>query len=510
MSRADRLEACVGRCFMVGYLGSAPDPELAGLLERDEIGAVILFTRNAGDGPEIAAQIARLRELGPGVLVALDQEGGPVLRVTAGASDWPSAMALGQIGDPELAGRIGEGVGREMVAMGADLDLAPVVDVNRLEANPGIGIRSFATAARAVSPLAVAWAEGLARGGALGCAKHFPGKGGAAVDAHVGLPVVGGSRGELSRLDLPPFRALVRSGVASLMTSHVIYPALDPVLPVTFSPAGVAVARSIGFSGAVLSDDLEMGALAEFGGAEEDRGLRAIAAGHDMVLVCHRRELHLAMVERIVRAVRSGELPEERVREAEARVAVLRAAAQGAGRRRGTPGRDLAGLVKRHAPLVAETHRRAVRVLRGRPRLDAGTGYRVLVPDLDGLTLVEEGTGRCERLVAELRAGLPEARFETFRPKEPRVEVSPDEPVLVFSYNAHLLPAQGAWLTALAERPGWTGVVALRNPFDLRLVPGARLAVATLGYRRGAQVAVARVLLGEEEPGGRLRLPRRA
>lgn len=481
-----------GQCFMVGFPAAGPDPELVGMLERGEVGGAILFARNAVDGPGFRAAIAGLRRGARGwPLVALDQEGGAVLRVTRGASDLPAAMALGASGDLELTRAVGRAAGAELAAMGADLDLAPVLDVNRLIQNPGIGVRAFGTDAATVARFGCAWAKGLAEAGALGCAKHFPGKGASALDAHLALPTVPVSRAELDAHDLPPFKAAIEAGVPFLMTSHVIYPALDPERPATFSAAACRLAReTLGFTGVLISDDLEMGALAELG-RPEDHALQAIEAGHDLVLVCHRRELHLAMLERLVAAMRERPAVAARVREAAGRVRAAQAAAAGMARPR------LESLVEEHAGLIARAHRAGIRVVRGEPRLEPGGTWRVYTPRLTGLTMVEEGTDAAGLLVGGLRRHLARVTVVEYDPKDPQVDPpAPGEAVLFLSYNAHLLEKQGALVRRLAGGDGAFHLVALRNPFDLELAPGARLAVAAHGFRRGVQAALVERLTG--------------
>lgn len=500
------LERAAGLCFMVGFQGTEPDPELDAMLDEDSVGGVILFTRNGQHATELAARCARVRARCPEALIAMDQEGGAVLRVQAGASELPAAMALGAAGDPELAARVGEVAGRELVAMGADLNLAPVLDVNRVEQNPGIGVRSFGQRPDEVIPVALGWLRGLRAGGALGCAKHFPGKGAARKDAHLELPEVGAPRDELVAQDLPPFRAAVEAGVDAIMTSHVVYPALDPDAPGTFSSAVVGLARDqLGFDGLVISDDLEMHALSQDPADAAGHGVRALAAGHDLLLVCHTRSLHQAMVEAVVAAVHAGALPEARVREACQRVLAARARA-GEARRR-SPEACLEDLVEQHHPVVARAHLAGITRLRGGP-LDRDRAWRVYLPRLEGLTQVEEGASSCEVLARRLQDELEVAGVHTYAPRDPGELPGPDagEGALLVTYNAHLLEAQAELVRRLDRGPGPLALACLRNPYDARLAPGAESLVLAFGFRPLAQAQLAAVLLGEAEPQGRFRL----
>lgn len=499
------LEARVGQCFMVGYVGEGPDPELQEWLARRAVGGVILFARNGCEGEQMRAQITRVRAASPEwPLIALDQEGGPVLRVSEGASDLPSAMALGSLPEPDLVEACGQAAGAELLAMGADLNLAPVLDVNRLEANPGIGLRSFGTRPETVSRIGGSWLRGLRRSGALACGKHFPGKGAASRDAHLSMPVVESPREELEAEDLAPFRALGASGsgdLPALMTSHVLYPALDAERPGTTSPAIAAIAREIlGPDGLLISDDLEMGGMAQAEGDLEDGALRCLEAGHDLLLVCHTRELHLSMVARVVAAVEAGRLPAARIDEAAGRVLAWKRRV--ASLERGS----LEALREEHAPQIARAHRESITWIGDRAPLDPDLSWTVYLPRLEGLVQVEEGTGSCEHLQSRLAEGLPGASFRTYSPREaPEETPEPGSAVLVCSYNAHLFEGQASWMRALAEEAPEFNLATLRNPFDARLVPGARRRLLVHGFRRGAQEALAGLLLGEFQPRGTFR-----
>lgn len=501
MGEMRELERLAGLCFMVGYPAEGPDPELLALLEADAVGGVILFARNATSGPAMREAIGVLRARAAGwPLVALDQEGGPVLRVAEGASDLPAAMALGASDDPELAAAVGRAAGLELLAMGADMDLAPVLDVNRVEANPGIGLRSFGTRPETVIRMGGAFLRGLLASGALACGKHFPGKGAAEKDAHISMPTVDVPRDELVREDLAPFGAAVREGIPALMSSHVRYPALDPEQSATTSPAAVRLAREeLGFQGLLLSDDLEMGAMTE-AGAMEQHALACLASGHDLLLVCHSRELHLRLVARVVGAVEAGELPQARLEEAAGRVR----AAQG--RAREAPRGNLEALVEGHRGLMERAHLAGITRLGSPAPLDPARPWTLLVPRLAGLVQVEEGTGSGEVLARALGVALPRLEVRIYDPREPGVPPPvAGGPVVFASYNAHLLPAQARWLEQVAAAAGELVLVALRNPFDARLAPGARTRLLTCGYRRTAQEATARVLLGTAAPGGSFR-----
>jgi beta-N-acetylhexosaminidase len=196
--------------------------------------------------------------------------------------------ALGDQDDPDLARTVGSALAKEIRAVGFNLDFAPVLDVNSHAENPVIGDRALGSDRDQVVRLAVPLLEGIQSVGVAACAKHFPGHGHVDVDSHYGLPVCRLSRAELDD-HIAPFQAAIEAGVASVMTAHVVYPAVDPNNPATLSSAWIdgVLRGDLGFDGAVLTDDMEMGAIVNEGGIG-DAAVRAVRAGVDGILICHR------------------------------------------------------------------------------------------------------------------------------------------------------------------------------------------------------------------------------
>jgi beta-N-acetylhexosaminidase len=205
------------------------------------------------------------------------------------------------------------------------MNFAPVLDVNTCAVNPIIGDRAFGEEPEVCARFGVAWARGLAAGGALACGKHFPGHGDTRLDSHLDLPMVDRDRAHIERVELVPFRAAAQAGVAAMMTAHVVYPALDPDVPATLSRAVCTdLARTgVGFTGWLVSDDLEMKAVADRY-AIEDAAVRAIDAGCDALLVCRSEELQARAVEGLVARATEDPRFAARCREACARGLAMR------------------------------------------------------------------------------------------------------------------------------------------------------------------------------------------
>ncbi|MGH7408931.1 MAG: beta-N-acetylhexosaminidase, partial [Candidatus Methylomirabilales bacterium] len=279
--------ASVGDLFFLGFEGTAPDAALREWFEAVRPGGVVLFARNIVTPEQVAdltAALQRWRGESP-LLVAVDQEGGRVARFGPPFTVFPGNGALGRAGDVALAERVGRVLGTELKAVGVTLNFAPVLDLRVGPANPVLGERCLGENAEAAAALGAALVRGMQGAGVAATAKHFPGHGGTAVDSHEALPVVPADRGWLTDTALAPFRAAVAAQVASIMTAHVRYPALDPDLPATLSPQILTLLRrDLGFDGVVISDDLLMQAITKTWPVEEAAVL-ALEAGADTVLL---------------------------------------------------------------------------------------------------------------------------------------------------------------------------------------------------------------------------------
>lgn len=316
-----KLEKQAAKLFCVGFQGKAPSPEVVELQRRGVSGA-ILFARNIDSAQQAAALNAELKSLAPGpFLSSVDQEGGRVMRLRAPFMPLPTMRLLGQAADPTLARRLGAAMGAELRELGFDLDFAPVLDVDTNPANPVIGDRSFARESELVSALGSALIEGLQGAGVAACGKHFPGHGDTSQDSHLVLPSLPHSMERLEAVELPPFAAAIRAGVASIMTAHVIFEALDPSHPATMTrPALDGILRDrFGFDGVVISDDLEMRAIADNFGIEE-AVVRGVNAGVDLFLVCHTPSLQHEAIDTLIRAVEDGRVERARLEEAGRRI----------------------------------------------------------------------------------------------------------------------------------------------------------------------------------------------
>jgi len=313
------------RCLFPGFEGtSAP----RWLLRRAEegLGGIVLFARNVDSRPQLAALTSELHRARPGLVVAIDEEGGEVTRLEARTgSSYPGNLALGIADDEALTREVAEAIGCELAECGVDFNLAPVVDINSNPQNPIIGARSFGSDAHAVARHAAAWVDGMQAAGVAACAKHFPGHGDTAIDSHLELPVV--SEDPHVRA-LAPFVASITHGVQAVMSAHVVVPAIDTV-PATASRRVMQglLRDELGFQGLAITDGLEMRGFSGPAGIGED-AVRAIAAGCDALCVgggLAGESVVDEIVGALVSAVERGRLPAERLHEAAGRVDALAA-----------------------------------------------------------------------------------------------------------------------------------------------------------------------------------------
>jgi beta-N-acetylhexosaminidase len=326
-----RLDHDVAGLFCIGFQGTSPSLEVLDLIRRGVHG-VVLFSRNVVEAEQVAQLVGELKRAAGGrrLLVSIDQEGGRVARLRAshGFTELPPMRALGQTGDADLARQVGALLGRELRAVGIDQDYAPCVDVDTNPLNPVIGDRSLSRDPAQVGWLGAALMQGIQGAGVAACAKHFPGHGDTSQDSHKDLPRLPHPLERLRRVELPPFATLARAGVASMMTAHVVFEALDAERPATLSAPVLRLLRGeVGFDGCCISDDLEMKAVTEHFPLEEVAP-GCVLAGVDALLVCHTPSVQHRAIDLVRAAVEDGRIARERLEQARRRVGRLLAFAR--------------------------------------------------------------------------------------------------------------------------------------------------------------------------------------
>ncbi|WP_313706792.1 beta-N-acetylhexosaminidase [Massilia sp.] len=518
MEELSEFRRIAGRLIMVRLFGTELDPDTAAFLRENAVRGACLFRQNMTDAPQLTRFTGDLRAvMGEEALIALDQEGGAVVRSTWVPAP-PSAMALGAANDPELAREVGAAVARAVRSLGFNWNFAPVLDLNNNPHNPVIAERSFGADPETATRIALAWMEGSESEGVACCVKHFPGHGDTHVDSHRALPTVDKPLAELERFEFAPFRMAAPTAPA-MMTAHIVYPALDPDYPATMSrPILTGILREQWhYQGVVITDGMDMHAIAHRYGAGQ-AAVRALVAGADMVMAIGSRETQEETVAAIAAAIASGELPMAQVEAKLARLAAL-AEAHPAGAGQGAPAAVAAGVAAQvdgapgadEAPvystdaadraLMARAWRRGLSA-RGAVRRPAPGGKIRLVARQD---VVSDGVSEAGVPAAGIAASLGrlfEVDLVTFADAE--------------SFDWNTLPQDGRF-TILAStsrrrygdnaRKNWRPDLhlALWNPYQALDFDAP--ALMTYGFAAPALDAVNAWLAGEIEAEGRCPVP---
>ena len=301
----------IGQLCMIGFEETEVTLDLRAWLQAYRPGGVILFSRNLVNPEQIAKLTNDLQAIAGDIplLMAIDQEGGRVSRLPSDFTIFPPAATVAQSGSTDLTYQAASVTAKELRSVGINMNMAPVLDIHTNPANPIIGNRAFGTEPKQVYEMGIATIAGLQDHRVLACGKHFPGHGDTSTDSHLELPIVHATRQRLEKIELQPFRYAIDHGLQALMTAHVHYPALDPLYPATLSPTILSglLRQDLGFSGVILSDDLEMRAILDHTNIG-DAAVRSIQAGADMLLICKSRELATETFTALEEAVTSKKL----------------------------------------------------------------------------------------------------------------------------------------------------------------------------------------------------------
>ena len=504
------IDELAGRRLWIGIPGPRLDDAARRLLEEVRPGGVVLFARNDDSKAGLRALSADLRALlGDDLHVAVDQEGGLVARFEREFLVWPGNMALGaaSVREPSLGEHLAVEQGRlsaaELVSVGVDVNLAPVLDLASAEGSGIVSSRSFGSAPELVARLGAACVRGTLSGGVLPCLKHFPGLGHASSDPHLALAHLSGSRLEDALL---PFERGIAEGAPLVMSTHLVVESIDPGVPATFSRAVMEglLRERLGFRGVTLTDDLEMGAL---GGSEGfDEIVRAAAGAHDVLLVSHDADRQRRAARILSEEHAAGRFPRGGRALLEERLASLR-----------RPESEGVFDARRAAEVAEAIAGRSVTVIRddrGLIPIEPETPVLILRLRTHARTEVEDplrGVEPAVELAEALSACRPATEILETPPSDASLTALMDraleyERVVLLLADPRSQAAEGALLEALAGRHPGCLVVLLRDPHGAALVPeDAGVAVLTPhGFRRLHIRALARVLQGDVAPYGRL------
>ncbi len=500
------LTQMLGQKLEYGFHGTELTEEFKSLIREYKIGNVILFRRNVESADQLRRLCGEIREFimqqtGIAPFIIIDEEGGMVSRLPRDAVNVPGAMAIAATGDPENARRASEITIRQLRGLGANFNMAPVLDVNSNPNNPVIGVRSFGDKADKVAAFGRASIAPYRDSGVYCCIKHFPGHGDTAVDSHLGLPRVDKTEEELEQLELIPFRRAIEAGAPAVMMSHVLFPNIQgEQLPCTMSRYMVTelLRKKLDFRGLIFTDCMEMLAIRDHFGTPEGV-VASIRAGVDIAEISATFDLELQAAKTVNEAARRGEFDLEEIEQSVERILKYK---------RRLFSRPEAALCNRpeDRETVLRISRQAVSQLGGAPfRADADTffcgcaDYRV-----SGVANEEGGAFTFPEFMAKAFGAKC-----MVTPKEPGKEdicaaVEQAElcgKIVLGTCNGHLFQGQLKLAEALTALNKPMAVVALRNPYDLSNIHENVWKLASYDYEEPALQALTEIFRGGQVRG---------
>ncbi len=513
----------IGQLMVFGFKADHPanmSEEIKDLIENHHVGGIILFGRNIGTPEEIQKLTTTLQSTAKNaghmhpLFICIDQENGVVRRLGEGTTVFPGAMLLGATGDPELAFEIGKASGQELIDLGINWNLSPVVDVNNNPNNPVIDVRSFGEKPEVVAQFGKQLMKGMQASGVITTLKHFPGHGDTTVDSHLALPVIPHELQRLHEVELVPFKEAIENGAETVMSSHVYFPSIEPEenRPATMSRAVMTglLREELGFKGVITTDCMEMKAIAD--GIGTARGaVEAIKAGVDLIMISHLPELQHEAIEAIYQAVQSGEIDEKLIDEAVDRVMKLKESTL-------DWNDDLEGFVKpeAHQKLAEDVVRSGVTLLEHKKGLlplkrDHHERILVIYPKNSYLTQVEDerfAQNALGELVKELNPGTKVASVSP-QPEQSEIDfmnvlASSADVIIVGTLSATRSEGQQRLMQDMLKKNKPIIHFAMRSPYDIGLFPEVDVSVATYEFTTPALRIAVRALFGLEDVKGKL------
>ncbi|MEJ2708208.1 MAG: glycoside hydrolase family 3 N-terminal domain-containing protein [Anaerolineales bacterium] len=515
------LEQAVGQKLMWSFAGKqAPSQEILAAIRNHQVGGITLFRPLNVENPEQVRALTRslqeaARQAGePPLLIAADQEGGQLVALGPQTTPLPGNLALGAAGSVELARQAGVVLGRELAAMGVNLNYAPCSDININPKNPVIGTRSFGEDPAMVARMAAAMLAGIQSAGVAATAKHFPGHGDTASDSHLGTPVIMHSRERIRQVELQPFRAAIQAGVRIVMSAHLAVPAFDDRddLPATLSTNLLQglLRQELGFEGLIATDAMDMQAIHQGAGLAVD-AICAASAGADLLLLTSFLDQE-SVYTSLLQAARRGLLAPEQMLASAGRVLALKTwLAENA---KSYP-LDVVGCAE-HREIAAEIARRSITLLRdeaGLLPLSRSPHQRlaVVMPQPVDLTPADTSSYVTPSLAQALRRYTSNVDEFNVSYSPSRAEISDVLPklhaydrVIIGTLNAYAAEGQAELVQAILDSGLPTIVTALRMPYDFQVFPGAPTYLCTYSILEPSMQALAQALWGEFPCTGRL------
>jgi len=503
----------VGQRMVAGFAGTEINDDVIDLIKNYKISNFILFKENITSLSQLKKlcenlQQEVLKHIGKPAFICVDQEGGMVTRLDQDGVNMPGAMALAATGKKENAYLAAKITAMQLKAVGINFNFAPTADVNSNIDNPVIGVRSFGDRPDQVAEFANAYIKGLLDGGVLACAKHFPGHGDTNVDSHLGLPVINKSLEELKICELIPFVKAIEAGVPAIMTSHILFPKLEPDnLPATMSPRILInlLREELKFNGLVVSDSMEMKAIADHYGTLEGT-LCAAKAGVDLVCICHNTDMARKVSDALLNELEEGSITKEEMRASVERILLYKEKfVYNKGECNEFDiewGKEKAFQLLKESitPVQMPTDELPdpgeSPLFIGVPLFRATNVSNLQMEKIHFSEFLSERLGGMSVKVSpnptqeEIEAALQDAESYSC--------------ILIGTYNGHLNKGQLELIKAAACKHHKVIVFALRNPYDLRDLPKSVYGIAVYEYTQKSLEVIAQLLEKQFKPEGRL------
>ncbi|UCF26820.1 MAG: hypothetical protein JSW42_09165, partial [Chloroflexota bacterium] len=509
-----------GQKLLLAFEGSEPSQEIVSALQEFRLGGLILFRHsNIVNPPQVRELTGSLQRFAkdfnlPPLIIAADQEGGQLIAIADGTTQLPGNMAIGAADSTELARKAGAVLGRELAAMGVNVDFAPVCDININPQNPVIGIRSFGENPEMVARLAAAMVEGIQSAGVAATAKHFPGHGDTEGDSHHGLFFVPHNLSRLQSVEFLPFQAAVNAGAKLVMTAHLALPAIDgpeaPPATLSHNILQGLLREELGFDGLIITDALDMKAISqEFRMGEA--AVSSSSAGADLLLLSADQQDPRSVYEEMVEAAQIGKLDLDAITASFKRITSLKNWLA----RQPRPDLDVVGCIEHQsvANEIAERSMTLVRNNRGLLPLSLNPEQRlaVIVPEPVDLTPADTSSYIKLNLAKAIQNYHPDVDeyVISYEPSEVGIaeiisNIKKYDLLIIGTLNAYASPNQAAFVRQALKLEIPTVVAALRLPYDLIAFPEADTYVCTYSILEPSIIALAKALFGEIEFKGRL------
>ncbi|MDR0269692.1 beta-N-acetylhexosaminidase [Paenibacillus sp.] len=519
------LDQKIGQMFICGFHSLGLDDQIRKLIQDYHLGGVIYFRRNIDEPEQVASLSASLQKLAADngdlpLWIAIDQEGGMVARIDhKKMSRIPGNMSLGATDHPDYSYEVSRVSAEELLQLGINMNFAPCLDVNNNPQNPVIGVRSFGENADKVSEHGAAVIKAFQEKGVSAAAKHFPGHGDTSVDTHMGLATVEHDIERLQQVELKPFIKAIQQEVDVIMTAHVIFPAIEPEpIPATLSRSVLSglLREELAYNGIIVTDCLEMHAIAKFFGVGEG-AVKAIEAGADLVLVSHTLSDQIEAIEAVKNAVQSGRISEKTIDTAVERILKLK---QKRVESLKAPETSQVFLERHEKPVVdrllKEISLKSITLVKDQGQLPLNAEESVLViwPEVRSLTQVDEPWTEVVTLgdtLSEHLSNVEEIRISA-EPNREEIEktlsaaASFNQVVLVTYTAGSSLPEGQRILAERLMQQNRSKLVAAstRNPYDLNDIPGIPAYLCCYENTPYFMEALASILAGQNRAEGKL------